>query len=257
MKNFITSIGSRVLEILHYCGSLSLLTVNSLKKIIGGKKKENLLKHINEIGVASFPLVGVIALFIGMVMVMETAYTLKQFGAEVYAGGIVSISMVRELGPVFIALVMAGRVGGSTAAEIGMMKITEQIDALRVTGVDPVAYLISPRVLAAIISLPSLFILSFFLAILGGFIVGVYIVGIPSGMFLFQSFRFITTKDFISGITKSVVFAVVVINTASHEGLRASGGSAGVGKATTNSVVVSFFLIIFTNLILTGLFYFS
>jgi len=216
----------------------------------------NVLRHIDEIGIKSLPLVGIIAFFIGMVLVMETAYTLKKFGAEIYSGGIVSISMIRELGPVFIAIVMAGRVGGSIAAEIGTMKITEQIDAMEVMAVDPVAYLISPRLLAGIISLPSLFIITFFLSILGAFTVGVFMLGIPSGMFLYQSFRFIGLRDLLIGLTKSIVFAIVLITVASHEGLRTQGGAVGVGKAATTSVVVSFFLIILTNLILTGIFYF-
>lgn len=256
MRDFIEKTGSAILTYLSYFGSLTLLTINSFKKLFSSKRKENVLKHIDEIGIRSFPLVGIISIFIGMVLVMETAYTLKKFGAEIYSGGIVSISMIRELGPVFIAIVMAGRVGGSIAAEIGTMKITEQVDALEVMAVDPVTYLISPRLLAGIISLPSLFIISFFLSILGAFIIGVFMVGIPSGMFFYQSFRFIVLRDLVIGLMKSVVFAVVVITVASHEGLRAQGGAVGVGKAATNSVVVSFFLIILTNLILTGIFYF-
>jgi phospholipid/cholesterol/gamma-HCH transport system permease protein len=256
MKGVIERTGHSALVYLSYFGSLTLLTGKSFKEILFSKRKENVLRHIDEIGIKSLPLVGIIAFFIGMVLVMETAYTLKKFGAEIYSGGIVSISMIRELGPVFIAIVMAGRVGGSIAAEIGTMKITEQIDAMEVMAVDPVAYLISPRLLAGIISLPSLFIITFFLSILGAFTVGVFMLGIPSGMFLYQSFRFIGLRDLLIGLTKSIVFAIVLITVASHEGLRTQGGAVGVGKAATTSVVVSFFLIILTNLILTGIFYF-
>ncbi len=252
----IEKMGSAVLTSISYFGSLTILAVNALKTMLSSKRKKNIFKHINEIGIQSFPIVGIIAFLIGMVLVMETAYTLKKFGAEIYAGGIVSISMIRELGPVFIAIVMAGRVGGSIAAEIGTMKITEQIDALEVMAVDPVSYLISPRLMAGIISLPALFIISFFLSILGAFAIGVLMLGIPSGMFLYQSFRFIELRDLIIGLIKSIVFAVVVITVASHEGLRTEGGAVGVGKAATTSVVASFFLIILTNLILTGIFYF-
>jgi phospholipid/cholesterol/gamma-HCH transport system permease protein len=256
MKSFIARTGNSVLTYVSYFGSLTVLTVNSFKKILSSKRRLDIFKYIDEIGIRSFPLVGIISVFIGMVLVMETAHTLKKFGAEIYSGGIVSISMIRELGPVFIAIVMAGRVGGSIAAEIGTMKITEQIDALKVMAVDPVSYLISPRLLAGIVALPSLFIISFFISILGSFIVGVLMVGIPSGMFLYQSFRFIAFRDLIIGLIKSVVFAVVVIVVASHEGLRTQGGAVGVGKSATTSVVVSFFLIILCNLILTGIFYF-
>ncbi|HNS31702.1 MAG TPA: ABC transporter permease [bacterium] len=256
MRSFVEKLGNKTIMSILYFGSLSVLTFDSFRHIVASRKRGNLLKHIDSIGIDSFPLVGIISAFIGMILVMETAYTLKKFGAEIYAGGIVSISMIRELGPVFVAFVLAGRVGASIAAEIGSMKITEQVDALKMLAVDPVAYLVTPRVLAGIISLPSLFIISFFLSILGGFIVGVFIVGIPSGMFLYQCFRFITFKDLFVGLSKSVVFAVVVINASSYEGLRAQGGAVGVGRAATNSVVVSFFLIILANLLLTSIFYF-
>ncbi len=256
MVSFTEKAGITMLTYIEYFGSLALLTANSFKKMFFSKKSENLFEHIEQIGINSFPLVGIISVFIGMVLVMETAYTLKKFGAEIYSGGIVSISMIRELGPVFVAIVMAGRVGGAIAAEIGTMKITEQIDAMKVMAVDPVAYLVSPRLLAGIISLPSLFIMSFFLSIVGAFIIGVFMVGIPSGMFLYQTFRFIVLRDLMIGFVKSVVFAVVVITVASHEGLRAGGGAVGVGRAATTSVVISFFLIILCNLILTGIFYF-
>ena len=256
MKGFVENIGSKTLCAVHYSGSLTLLAFKSFRNVFASIKRGNIIKHINEIGIDSFPLIGIISAFIGMILVMETAYTLKKFGAEIYAGGIVSISMIRELGPVFVAFVLAGRVGASIAAEIGTMKITEQVDALKMLAVDPVAYLVTPRLLAGMISLPSLFIISFFLSILGGFIVGVFLVGIPSGMFLHQSFRYISFKDLFVGLSKSVIFAVVIISAASHEGLRTQGGAVGVGRAATNSVVISFFLIILANLILTGIFYF-
>ncbi|MDD3725647.1 MAG: ABC transporter permease [Candidatus Ratteibacteria bacterium] len=256
MFTFIRKTGRAILNYISYFGSLGVTTIDAFKNIFSAKKSENIFKHIDLIGVRSFPLVGIISVFIGMVLVMETAYTLKRFGAEIYSGGIVSVSMIRELGPVFVAIIMAGRVGGSIAAEIGTMKITEQIDAMEILAVDPVAYLVSPRLLAGIISLPSLFLMSFFLAIAGAAIVGILLVNIPSGMFFYQTFRFIGIRDMIVGLVKSIVFAIVVIGVASHEGLRAVGGASGVGNAATTSVVVSFFLIILCNLILTGLFYF-
>lgn len=256
MKKFIENLGEKFLFFISYVGSLGILIFSSMRKFFYFKKRENILKHINEIGVRSFPLVGIIGFFTGMVLVMETAHTLKKFGAEMYAGGIVSISMIRELGPVIVALVLAGRVGASIAAEIGVMKITEQVDALKVMGVDPIAYLVSPRVLAGMISLPSLFILNFFISIIGGFFVGVFIVGISSGIFLYQSFKYISIKDFLVGLLKVIVFSILVINVSSYEGLNAYGGAEGVGDASTRAVVFSFFLIIFTNLLLTGLFYF-
>jgi len=256
MRKFFENIGSKILFFLNYIGSLTLLTFSSLKKMFKIKKKSDVLKYIYEIGAESFPLVGIIAFFTGMVLVMETAHTLKKFGAEMYSGGLVSISMIRELGPVLVALIVAGRVGASIAAEIGVMKITEQIDALKVMAVDPVSYLVSPKVFAGLVSLPSLFILSFFISIIGGFFVGVFMVGISSGVFLYQSFKYIGIKDLIVGLIKVIVFSIIIVNVSSYEGLNAYGGAEGVGNASTNAVVSSFFLIILSNLIITGLFYF-
>jgi phospholipid/cholesterol/gamma-HCH transport system permease protein len=255
MKEFIENFGSRILFFLNYIGDISLLTLSSLKKIFKTKKKKDVLKYVYEIGAESFPLVGIIALFTGMVLVMETAHTLKKFGAEMYSGGLVSISMIRELGPVIVALVVAGREGASIAAEIGVMKITEQIDALKVMAVDPISYLITPRLLAGLISLPSLFILSFFISIIGGFFVGVFMVKISSGLFLYQSFKYIGIKDLIVGLIKVIVFSIIIIIVSSYEGLNTYGGAEGVGNASTNAVVASFFLIILSNFIITGLFY--
>jgi len=256
MRKFLENTGNKIFFLLNYIGSLTLLTFSSLKKMFKIQKKSDVLKYIYEIGTESFSLVGIIAFFTGMVLVMETAHTLKKFGAEMYSGGLVSISMIRELGPVLVALIVAGRVGASIAAEIGVMKITEQIDALEVMAVDPVSYLISPKVLAGLISLPSLFILSFFISIIGGFFVGVFMVGISSGVFLYQSFKYIGIKDLIVGFIKVIVFSIIIINVSSYEGLKTYGGAEGVGNASTNAVVSSFFLIILSNLIITGLFYF-
>ncbi|MCM8818377.1 MAG: ABC transporter permease [Candidatus Omnitrophica bacterium] len=256
MKKLIELLGGKFLFLITYVGDISILSFLSLKKIFKIRIKEDILKYINEIGAESMSLVGIIALFTGMVLVMETAHTLKKFGAEMYSGSLVSISMIRELGPVLIALIVAGRIGASIAAEIGVMKITEQIDALSVMGVDPIAYLISPRIVAGLVSLPALFILSFFISIFGGFLVGVFTVGISSGVFLYQSFKYIGIKDFLIGLFKVVVFSIIIINISSYHGINASGGAEGVGKASTYAVVSSFFFIILANLIITGLFYF-
>jgi len=190
------------------------------------------------------------------VMVMETVYTLKRFGAESYAGGLVGISMAREMGPVVLAFILAGRVGAAIAAEIGTMKITEQIDALEVLAVDPVRHLVSTRLLAAVVAVPCLFLLSLFLAVAGGFVIGVAMVGISSGTYIQQTFEFVALKDIGVGVVKSAVFAALVILASAHEGFRAAGGAEGVGRAATSAVVISFFLIILANLILTAFFYF-
>ncbi|MCL5674971.1 MAG: ABC transporter permease [Candidatus Omnitrophica bacterium] len=256
MENIITDIGKWVEDVLEYAGKITILLIHSIEGIFTKKISHNLLMQMEEIGVNSFPLVSLISIFTGMVMVMETVKILSKFGGEIFAGVIVSVSMIRELGPVIVALIVAGRIGASISAEIGSMKITEQIDALEVLAVDPVKYLVSPRLLASMVMMPFLNLIAVFLSIMGGFIVAVYIVHLSPVRYMHQSLDFITVKDVFVSITKSFVFGILIIIASCFEGLNATGGAEGVGKATTRAVVSSFFLIILSNLILTAIFYF-
>ena len=256
MENIITDIGIWVETTLEYAGSIIILLGHSIKGIFTRKIFINLLSQMEQIGVNSFPLVSIISIFTGMVMVMETVKTLSKFGGEIFAGGLVSVSMIRELGPVIVALVVAGRIGAATSAEIGSMKITEQIDALEVLAVDPIKYLVSPRLLASMIMMPFLNLLAVFLSIMGGFVVAVFIAHLNPVGYMHQSLNFISVKDVFVSIIKSFVFGILIITASCMEGLNATGGAEGVGKATTKAVVSSFFLIILSNLILTAIFYF-
>lgn len=258
MIRFISSLGWLVIESILYLGEVALIISRGIVRILpdGFRRKKILLEHMVRIGIDSFPLVGIISCFVGMVMVMETAVILKKFGGEIFVGGIVSVSMVRELGPVISAMIVAGRVGASVAAEIGSMKITEQIDALEVLGVYPVSYLVTPRLIAAMVMVPILTLMANFLSIVGGYIIGVYLVHIGSGVYIYQSFEYIKIKDILIGNLKSFVFGVLIIGVSCLEGLKASGGSEGVGIATTRAVVNSFFFVILSNLVITAIFYF-
>ncbi|HOQ81513.1 MAG TPA: ABC transporter permease [bacterium] len=258
ITRFIRLLGTLFFEVISYIGEITFIILNASKKIFsrGYRRKKIVFENMAKIGIDSFPLVGTIATFTGMIMVMETAVTLKKFGGESYVGGIVSISMVRELGPVIVALIVAGRVGASLAAEIGSMKITEQIDALEVLGVNPISYLVTPRLLSSMVMLPVLTLMANFLSIIGGYIIGVYLVHIGSGVYLHQSFALIKMKDLFVGITKAFVFGILITGASCLEGLKASGGAKGVGNATTAAVVNSFFLVILANLVLTAIFYF-
>lgn len=258
MTRLIESFGKLALESILYLGELSLMLSTAIGHIFpdGFRRKKILLEQMARIGIDSFPLAGVIASFTGMVMVMETAVTLKKFGGESFVGGIVSLSMVRELGPIIVAMIVAGRVGASVAAEIGSMKITEQIDALEVLGVNPVSYLVTPRLVASMIMVPMLTLMANFLSIIGGYIIGVYLVHIGSGVYLYQSFEYIKVRDIFVGIIKSFVFGILIIGASCLEGLKTSGGAEGVGIATTRAVVNAFFLVILANLVLTAIFYF-
>jgi len=258
ITRFIESLGSSVFEIISYLGEISFIILGSIRHMFSQalRRKKIIFEQMEKIGIDSFPLVGIIAAFTGMVMVMETAVTLKKFGGESFVGGIVSVSMVRELGPIIVALIVAGRVGASVAAEIGSMKITEQIDALEVLGVNPLSYLVTPRLLASMIMVPVLTLMANFLSIIGGYIIGVYLVHIGSGTYLYQSFEFIKMKDIFVGITKAFVFGILITGASCLEGLKTSGGAEGVGVSTTRAVVNAFFLVILANLIITAIFYF-
>ncbi len=209
-----------------------------------------------KIGVASFPLVFLTALFTGIVLALQSAYQLQKMSAETYVGSLVALSMTRELGPVLTALVIAGRVGAAITAEIGTMKVTEQIDALRTLGTDPIRYLAVPRLVALGIMLPVLVMYADIIGILGGYIVGVYKLGISHSMHMNMTWDPLRLKDVFTGLFKAWVFAMVIATIACHEGFETAGGAEGVGRSTTLSVVISFILIITSDCFFTALFYF-
>ena len=212
--------------------------------------------QLDKIGVASFPLVFLTAVFTGVVLALQSAYQLQKLSAETYIGSLVALSMTRELGPVLTALVIAGRVGAAITAEIATMKVTEQIDALRTLGVDPIRYLAVPRILALGIMLPLLVIYADMIGILGGYIVGVYKLGIGSSMYMNMTWDPLRFKDVFTGLFKAWVFAMIIATVACHEGFETAGGAEGVGRSTTLSVVISFILIITADCFFTALFYF-
>ncbi len=212
--------------------------------------------QMNKVGVASFPLVFLTALFTGMVLALQSAYQLQKMSAENYIGSLVALSMTRELGPVLTALVIAGRVGAAITAELGTMRVTEQIDALETLGTDPVNYLAVPRMVALLIMLPVLVVYADLVGILGGYLVGVYKLGIGSSMYMNMTWDPLRIKDVLTGLFKAAVFAAIIAGIACYEGFETQGGAEGVGRSTTLSVVISFILIITADCFFTALFYF-
>ncbi|MEE8360462.1 MAG: ABC transporter permease, partial [Candidatus Omnitrophota bacterium] len=170
---------------------------------------------------------------------------------------LVSVSICREMGPVFTALVVAGRVGSAISAELGTMKVSEQIEALETIALNPVRFLVVPRFLGLIVMLPCLTIIADLAGILGGFFVGTMSLQLNAARYMDVAFQFLETKDVMTGLLKSVVFAIVISIIGCYKGLNTKGGAEGVGKATTQSVVISFMLIIVFDCILTGIFYFT
>ncbi|MFH1664760.1 MAG: ABC transporter permease, partial [Candidatus Omnitrophota bacterium] len=208
-------------------------------------------------GVQSVVIVFFISFFTGIVIAMQSAYQLKELGAVIYVAPMVSISMARELGPVFTALVVAGRVGSAISAELGTMKVSEQIEALETLALDPVRFLVVPRFLALLVMLPCLTLMSDIMGIMGGLLVGVLNLHINFYRYMSFSFDLMTWKDVWTGLVKSLSFAVAISMVACHVGLETRGGAEGVGRSTTRSVVISFILIVVFDCILTGIFFFS
>jgi phospholipid/cholesterol/gamma-HCH transport system permease protein len=171
--------------------------------------------------------------------------------------GLVAVSITRELGPVLTGLVIAGRVGAAMSAELGTMKVTEQVEALESMALNPVRFLVVPRFLALIIMLPCLTILADAIGIFGGYLIGVFNLNVNSGLYIDTTFRFLTSKDVLTGIVKSFVFGGIIALIGCYYGLNTTGGAEGVGKATTTSIVTSFILIILADCVLTALFFFT
>ena len=220
------------------------------------RRWDAVVDQMNRIGVSSFPLVFLTALFTGMVLALQTAYQLQKISAELYIGSLVALSVTRELGPVLTALVIAGRVGAAITAELGTMQVTEQIDALETLSTDPVRYLVVPRFLALLIMLPILTLYADFIGILGGYTVGVYKLGIGSSLYMNMTWDPLRFKDVFTGLFKAAIFAMIVCIVSCYEGFETSGGAEGVGRSTTLSVVIAFILIISADCFFTALFYF-
>ncbi|MCM8819640.1 MAG: ABC transporter permease [Candidatus Omnitrophica bacterium] len=218
---------------------------------------EHIFYQMIFVGLRSILIVFFITVFTGIVLAMQTAYQLEKMGAVLYVAALVAVSLCRELSPVLTSLVVAGRVGSSIAAEIGTMKVSEQIEALETMAINPVRFLAVPRFLALFFMLPCLTILGNLAGIFGGFLVGVGSLNINPELYLQTTFKYLKLKDIFTGLTKSFVFALIIALIGCYEGLNTKGGAEGVGRATTRAVVISFILIIFADCIITAIFYFS
>ena len=257
MKRFLEMVGKQFIEFIRYAGGLSILMGQTLFWIpMPPFRRRQILEQMAKIGVDSLPIVFLISMFTGMVLALQSAYQMQRFSAEMYIASLVAFSMTRELGPVLTALIVAGRVGASITAELGTMKVTEQIDAMETLATNPIKYLVVPRFLALVIMLPVLTIYSDLVGVLGGYIIGVWKLGISHSMYMKNTWQPLKYKDVFTGLVKSFFFGVIVCIVACYEGMTAEGGAEGVGRSTTSSVVVSFILIIASDCFFTALFYF-
>ncbi|MFC1698374.1 MlaE family ABC transporter permease [Candidatus Omnitrophota bacterium] len=257
MNKLLNRIGERFLSFLYYSGGVLLLGLRGFLAIFTPPfKRKQIAEQMSKIGVDSFFIVFLCSLFTGIVLVFQSAYQLQRLGAKELIAPLVALSMCRELGPVFTALIVAGRAGASISAELGTMKVTEQIDALQTMATNPIKYLVAPRLIALIVMLPLLTVYANFVGIFGGYMVAVGKLGVTSSMYINSTFTALALKDVFSGLFKSLIFGGIICVVSCFQGLNAEGGAEGVGKATTLAVVISFILIIAADCLFTAFFYF-
>ncbi len=214
-----------------------------------------ILRQLVDIGFYSLPVVGLTGIFAGMVLALQTYTGFARFSAEGAVADVVIISMTRELGPVLAGLMVAGRVGAAVAAEIGTMRVTEQVDALTTLSTNPFKYLIAPRLIAGVISLPLLVLVANTIGVLGGYVVGVYKLGFNSSSYLSRTLESLDWSDLNLGLVKAAVFGFIVTLMGCYHGYNSKRGAQGVGSATTNAVVSASILILTFDYVITELFF--
>jgi phospholipid/cholesterol/gamma-HCH transport system permease protein len=243
-------------KLLETTGGLAELTGRAFLGMVQPRYEVGLwIDQAEQIGVRSLGVAAITTTFTGMVMALQTALSLPSLGIKYYIGTVVAKSLVRELSPVLTALVVGGRIGAGMTAEIGTMKVTEQIDALRSMAADPVKKLVVPKLVATLVMLPALTILGDFLGILGGLVVAVMQLDLAPGLYLNDVLGSLTLADVASGIGKSFFFGYFIAIIGCYNGLTARGGADGVGRATTNTVVQASILVLVSDFFLTKLFY--
>lgn len=257
MIQFFQRTGEGVLSLLEGIGAFTLFTASTIRWIFARPfDYKALIYQMNEIGVKSIPVGAVSTFFVGMVMALQMGGPMEEQiqGISTYMGGGISLAMVRELAPVLTAVLLAGRVGSSIAAEVGTMKVTEQIDALSTLATNPIHFLSVPRFLAGLISLPLISVLSIVLGIFGGAIISYVSLDIPFGVYFENARSLVQVDDLISGIAKTFFFGAEISLISCFTGFRAKGGAEGVGQATIAAVVNSFMVIIVSDYFLTYVF---
>jgi phospholipid/cholesterol/gamma-HCH transport system permease protein len=212
-----------------------------------------LLRQMVKVGVNSLPVVALTTLFTGMVLALQTFTVLQRFNAESFVGSLVALSMVRELSAVLSGLIVAGRAGSAMGAELGTMRVTEQIDALEVMATDPIHYLVVPRVWATTLMLPLLVVLGNFIGIAGGYLVSVVMMGANPVSYLDNTFQFMDLNDLFSGLIKAAVFGFLLAAIGCQQGFYTTGGAEGVGRSTTAAVVFASIAILISDFFLTRL----
>ncbi len=250
------AIGGTLLRFLSAVGRLAMFIGKSVAHcFMPPFFPSQLVRQLIDIGYYSLPVVGMTALFTGMVLALQSYTGFTRFNAEGAIAGVVVLSVTRELAPVLAGLMVAGRIGAAIAAEIGTMRVTEQIDALSTLSVNPFKYLIAPRVIAGTLMLPLLVFVGDIIGVFGGYVVAIYNLGFSPGSYLSQTWDTLEAMDVISGLVKAGVFGFIVATMGCYHGFNSQRGAQGVGAATTNAVVSASILILIFNYILTQVFF--
>ena len=256
MTQFLAAIGRLFLSFLETVGKLAMFSGLAFYHAVRPPFYLRLIgRQMIDIGYYSLPVVGLTAIFTGMVLALQSYSGFARFNAESAIATVVVLSMTRELGPVLAGLMVAGRIGASMAAEIGTMRVTEQIDALTTLSTNPFKYLVAPRLLAGLLMMPLLVLVADVIGVFGGFLIGVNKLGFNAGGYIKQTFEFLEFKDVFSGLVKAAVFGFVITLMGCYHGYNSRGGAQGVGTATINAVVSALILILIFNYMITELFF--
>jgi len=254
--------GRATLNALYAAALVCVLMVDTVNWLVWqpirgqGLRVRSAVEHFVEFGARSLPIVGLICFLIGVIIALQSAYTLQQWGATIFVADLVGVSAIRELAPLMAAIIITGRSGSAITAEIGTMKVAEEIDALRVMGLNPIKFLVVPKFLAMLLAVPCVTVVSMLIMILGGAMTGIAILGIDPDAYFNQSAQALEGKDLVTGLVKSVFFAVAICWVGVYRGFQVEGGAEGVGRMTTSSVVTSIFFIIVVDLVWTVAFYY-
>lgn len=253
---YFEKLGSGLLGFLTEMGAVALVFVKAVVWAFRPPFRfRNIVKQMEVVGVQSIPVVLITATFTGMVLALQSFTGFERFNAEGLVGTVVALSMTRELGPVLTGLIVAGRAGAAMAAELGTMKVTEQIDALATMAVNPVNYLITPRLIAGMLMLPMLTAFSDLIGIIGGYLISVEMLEANPGIYIRRTIQYLEPNDIWGGILKSAVFGTLIATVSCYKGFNSEGGAEGVGRATTGAVVISEMLILIADYFLTAFLY--
>jgi phospholipid/cholesterol/gamma-HCH transport system permease protein len=264
MANVLEDVGRRTLNELDYVGSLNIQLWATLRAMgralpfVGNRYRwQESVRQMLQIGFDALPMVSLMAICTGFILAMQGASELRRFGALNYVVDLVAVGFTRELGPLLTAIAVSGRSGSAFAAEIGTMKVTEELDSLRVMALEPVEFVLAPKYLAALISVPCLTVISTSCGIFAGALFMFFSTHLSPGLYLHYALASIELRDVIMGLIKSVVFATIIAHVGCLEGFRVRGGPDSVGRSTTSAVVKSTFLVILADAIFTTIFYFT